>query len=87
MFGNGTAAMNKAHREDMVWAKVGPHEYIRSDGTTIRQGTSNKFWYVFNADGSPRIDVVTRVQMRGHNLTWAKLGLEYDETHDRTQTI
>ena len=48
-----TVAANRAHREDLVWVKIGRSEYMRADGVTIRKvpGMSAAWWQVLLPSG------------------------------------
>lgn len=49
-----TVAKNRAHREDLTWVKVGPSEYLRSDGVSVRKqsGASRPSWSVYLPSGA-----------------------------------
>lgn len=34
---HSTPEQNRAHHRDLIWVKVGPSEYLRADGVTIRK--------------------------------------------------
>jgi len=46
-----TTDKNRAHREDTLWIKVGPSEYMRSDGATIRKDIDRAVWRVVSPSG------------------------------------
>lgn len=76
MFGPSVAEQNKSHRLDLMWAKVGKGEYMRSDGVTLRKHDNGR-WYAFQADGSKLMDKTHNFfHVSGHTLTWAKLEVE-----------
>lgn len=47
-----TVAHNRAHREDLIWAKAGRSEYLRSDGVVIRKHPRiSAWWEIFLPSG------------------------------------
>lgn len=70
MTGVSTSYQNRAHRNDLTWAKVGPSEYMRPDGMTIRK--TGKRWAVILPSGAPALRF--GYPLTAHSLTWAKLG-------------
>lgn len=82
--GNGSQpAQNRAHRNDLVWIKVGRSEYMRSDGVTIRKHpTISAWWQVLLPSGEqPQAWIGDHysdcVPASGPSLTWAKLAAEH----------
>lgn len=78
-FGMGTqAAQNAAHRADTMWVKIGPSEYLRSDGVTIAKDKRTGYWGIYLPTGERAAavydgDVFTNTAAGGSSLTWAKL--------------
>ena len=69
MTGISTARQNSTHRSDLTWCKVGPSEYMRPDGVTIRK--TGKRWAVVLPSGAPALRF--GYPLTAHSLTWAKL--------------
>lgn len=43
---HSTPEQNRAHHQDLIWMKVGPSEYMRGDGVTIRKDTRTRGWVI-----------------------------------------
>ena len=48
-----TVAQNAAHRADLTWIKIGPSQYMRSDGTTISKSNMTCMWTIYLPSGEP----------------------------------
>lgn len=77
---HSTPEQNRAHHQDLIWMKVGPSEYMRSDGVTIRKDTRTRGWVIILPGGEvaamPRYLEPGRVyeilRACAHSLTEAK---------------
>ncbi|GAA3009167.1 hypothetical protein [Microbacterium aurantiacum] len=75
-----TTAQNLAHRNDLVWIKVGRSEYMRADGVTIRKHQRiAQFWEILLPTGErPQMpsmltgEFFSAIPAAGHSLTEAK---------------
>lgn len=74
-----TTAQNRAHREDLIWAKDGRSQYLRADGVMIKKlvGVSG-WWQVILPTGErPQMpmsdgDWLAGIPAAGHSLSWCK---------------
>lgn len=74
----GAISQNAAHRADLLWAKVGRSEYLRSDGVTIRKGA--RHWEIYLPNGARAAmpnslepsGFIVEFAAWGHSLTVAK---------------
>lgn len=70
-----TVAQNKAHREDLTWARLKGGVYISTNGWTIAKDNNTSRWIAYDETGKPAtrlIDNRLEVHINESSLSWAK---------------
>ena len=71
-----TVEQNKAHREDLNWARLKGGVYLATNGWTIQKNNNTSRWLAFDETGQQATREIegygVEIKINEHSLSWAK---------------